>query len=178
MSDGKEEKNSNLVAHLVLIAVVGGGLTFLITYNYGLLPFQNNTEIFGEDEIANCQIWLDGAQILKERNGGQDDVLLWSVEDREEGYRLERLWLENCEPESKQVLKNIKACTILYITIQSLIDKMEPEGVGYKLDSLPKHEQNVYNESYIKYFDFRCNRIVDDIEQTKEYIIFNNDRNE
>ncbi len=80
------------------------------------------------------------------------------------------------EPTKDEVIKKLKQCTIFFITIQSLIDQMEPKDSGYKLDSISEEKQRVYNESYIAYFDLYCNKINDEILQTDSYQSFNNTR--
>lgn len=80
------------------------------------------------------------------------------------------------QPTREQVIDQIKACTILLVTIESLIDQMEPQDIGYKLDSLTKEKQKVYNDSYNEYFNLFCNKIRDDIQQTDSYQIFNKSR--
>ncbi len=80
------------------------------------------------------------------------------------------------EPTKDEVIEKLKACTIFYITIQSLIDQMEPEDGGYKLDSLPQNKQKAYNDNYLAYFDMYCNKIKDEIEQTEKFQNFNKTR--
>ena len=80
------------------------------------------------------------------------------------------------EPTKDEVIEKLKACTALFITIQSLIDQMEPKDSGYKLDSISEQKQKVYNESYMEYFDLYCNKINDEILQSDSYQSFNNTR--
>jgi len=82
------------------------------------------------------------------------------------------------EPTKDEVIQKLKACTVLFITIQSLIDQMEPEDSGYKLDSISEEKQKVYNESYISYFDLYCNKINDEILQTDSFQNFNKTRSQ
>jgi hypothetical protein len=157
----------------VYVVVVGVAVGLGAIGYFGVLDFTEYSVTITED--PNCQFYIEEAQKLVKKNDGTNHEL-WSEEDRQLVLEFNEKYINECEPAVEEIAKNLDNCVIVYITIQSLIDKMEPEGDGYKLDSLPDHEQDVYNENYERYYDNRCNQIVDLIEETDKFQNFNNTR--
>jgi len=170
LSDGKVGERPSAKKYAItvgIIAIIGMVITL------GYLMF---SDVIKSDNSEMCQELLDESEALLIKNNNISDVTTWWEEDQKRVYEIEDLYRDKCLPTKEDVIGKLQQCTILYITIQSLIDKMDKEDGGFTLDSLPKHEQDVYDDSYISYFDNYCNKIQDEIEQTDIFIHFNKTR--
>lgn len=166
LSDGKVGERPSAKKYVItvgIIAIIG----MIITLGY--LIFNDAIQTDNEEM---CQELLDESEKMRIRNNNNSDVSTWFEEDERRVYQIEDLYQDKCIPKKEDVIENLQQCTVLYITIQSLIDKME----GNKLNTLSEHEQDVYNDSYTSYFDNYCNKIKDEIEQTDIFIHFNKTR--
>ena len=164
LSDGKVGERPSAKKYAItvgIVAIVG----MVITLGYLVL-----SDVKELDNEKMCQDLLDEGKKLTIRNDNITDVSIWDEEDEKRIYEIEDLYRDKCIPKKEEILGKLQECTILYITIQSLIDKMDKEDGGFKLNSLPKHEQDVYNDSYASYFGNRCNQIIDEIEQTDKSV--------
>ncbi len=160
-------------------------------------PYDNSDSVVDSDELPNSPSdftlpppekkpipkWIYGLVITILAIGaiGTFGHISGYFDTLDENYELAKETIRSIsqnpeEPTKDEVIKKLKACTVLFITIQSLIDQMEPEDSGYKLDSISEQKQKVYNESYISYFDLYCNKINNEILQTDSYQSFNNTR--
>lgn len=185
LSDGKvdEKKHSKKMMFFWALVIVGiGTATSLIILGYGLAGYWEDDFVGttvpipelvdNQDQKLQCARWLQIADTLVRKYDNNKDVTQWSETDRERVMEIEGLYQENCIPTEENIMSDLKKCTIIYITIESLIDKMKDR----KLNTLTANEQKAYNTNYEKYFDTYCNKIKDEIEQTSEFIQFNKTR--
>ena len=188
LSDGgKEDRSpkklrSGLMVVLVIIVMTIGISILIIAYSdsgYWVKPSViENESIRGtgfideKERERRCKQLLHEADVLVRKYDNNRNVTEWSQIDRINVFEIELLYQENCLPSNQQTMTNLKKCTIFYITIESLIDKMEER----QLDTLPLDEQRAYNTSYKEYFDNFCNIIIDEIKRTDEFMEFNKTR--
>lgn len=170
LSDGKVGKRPSAKKYAITVGIVAI-IGMVITLGY--LVF---SDVIESDKSELCQNLLDEGTELTIKNDNVTDVSFWNEEDEKRIYEIEDMYRNECLPKKEEILEKLQQCTILYITIQSLIDKMEPDGIGYRLDSLPEHEQQVYNDSYASYYRNSCNTILEEIENTDKFINFNKTR--
>ncbi len=168
---------SRLGLTIVVIMIIA----FSIAVFYGGYKIGYYDELFGSDDgifiqdIGKCEAYLEEAQDLVEFYNGDMFTMRWAEVDAERIDELKEKFSNECEPNKNQVLeKNLQSCTILYISILSLIDKME----DMVLETLDKKNQDRYNESYQTYHDLDCSKIKTEIENTDKFRIFNGSRTE
>ncbi len=129
-----------------------------------------------QQNFDDCERLIEEGAKLTRKNNNDTNILNWSEEDQRLVQRVEDRYQTLCIPQKEDVLEKLKACTIFYITIQSLIDKMEVEDGGFRHASLPQHEQNAYDQNYASYFGNYCDKVLDEIKQSDAYQTFNNTR--
>ena len=173
LSDGEEspKKSTPKWAYAVTIgiAVVLAVSGYILSLDFT----ENSVEIF--EENIDCDFLLSEARLLIDKNDNELDVDQWELEEDTIKIReINQRYSDNCIPTKENVMSNLQKCTIIYITIESLIDKMEER----QLDSLSQAEQRAYNTNYDDYFDSYCNKIKDEIEQTDKFQNFNITRGE
>ena len=156
-------------AVVIAVVVVIGGFGYINSTNQS----ENNVLIF--EEKIDCDSLLEKARLLIDKNDNELDVDQWELEEDTIKIReINQRYSDNCIPTKEKVMSNLAKCTITYITIESLIDKMEERNLG----SLSQAEQKAYNTNYKDYFDSYCNKIKDEIEQTEKFQNFNKTRGE
>jgi len=150
------------IAYTLVLVVVFGEEEIKFDANEIIVP---NLMNFEQDKIL-CDSWLQIGEELLEKNDNNINVQEWSETDRNRVLQVENLFKDNCVA---TVEDDLGRCTTIYITIQSLIDKMDER----QLDSISEEEQVIYDKNYLDYFDSYCNRIVDDIKKTNQFMEFN-----
>jgi len=188
LSDGKPYDNSDSVVDsdevaeppkkptpkwvyvLVIGVIVGiGGFGYINSTN------QSENEVLILDRKLQCDLLLEEARLLIDKNDNNLDVDQWELEEDTVKIReINQTFSDNCIPTKENVISDLEKCTIIYITIESLIDKMEERSLG----SLSQAEQRAYNTNYDDYFNSYCNKIKDEIEQTEKFQNFNKTRGE
>ncbi len=177
LSDGKEgqskENKKFYLYWIVIIIVITTGVSVIIL-GYGFAGYWDDDSTFESEltDIEDCETWLEIADILIKKNDGNENITQWSEDDRNVILGIEVQYQKNCIPTDFEILSNLNRCTEIYITIESLIDKMEERH----LDTISEEEQEIYNKSYKEYFASYCNRIKDEIQNTNEFIEFNKTR--
>ncbi len=186
LSDGKPYDNSDSVVDndevaeppkkptpkwvyvlIIGVVLVIGGFGYINSTNQS----ENDVSIF--EEKIDCDFLLEKARLLIDKNDNELDVDQWELEEDTIKIReINQRYSDNCIPTKESVMSDLERCTIMYITIKSLIDKMEER----QLDSLSQAEQKAYNTNYDDYFDSYCNKIQVEIEQTQKFQNFNKTR--
>ena len=186
LSDGKPYDNSDSVVDsdevaeppkkptpkwvyvpIIGVVLVIGGFGYINSTNQS----ENDVSIF--EEKIDCDFLLEKARLLIDKNDNELDVDQWELEEDTIKIReINQRYSDNCIPTKESVMSDLERCTIMYITIKSLIDKMEER----QLDSLSQAEQKAYNTNYDDYFDSYCNKIQVEIEQTQQFQNFNKTR--
>jgi len=156
-------------AVLIGVVVVIAGFGYINSIN------QSENDVLILDQKLECDFLLEEARLLIDKNDNQLDVDQWELEEDTIKIReINQRYSDNCTsiPSKELVMVDLEKCTILYITIESLIDKMEER----KLNSLSLREQTAYNSNYKEYYDSYCNKIKDKIEETDKFQSFNSTR--
>jgi len=186
LSDGKPYDNSDSVvdsdevaeppkkptpkwvyALLIGVVIVIGGFGYINSTN------QTENDVLILDQKLECDLLLEEARLLIDKNDNNLDVDQWELEEDTVKIReINQTFSDNCIPTKENVISDLEKCTIVYITIESLIDKMDER----KLGSLSQAEQKAYNTNYDDYFNSYCNKIKDEIEQTEKFQNFNKTR--
>jgi len=153
---------------IIGIAVGLGASGFILGLDFS----DDSLMITEQEQKIKCDEWLELADSLVRTNNNNKNVTEWSAKDRIRVLKIEELYQDNCIPTKQKIIGDLEKCTIIYITIESLIDKMEER----QLDSLSQAEQKAYKANYKDYFDSYCNKIKDEIEQTDKFQNFNKTR--
>jgi len=168
VAEPPKKPTSKWVYVLVIGVIVGiGGFGYINSTNQS----ENDVSVF--EENIDCDFLLEQARLLIDKNDNQLDVDQWELEEDTVKIReINQTFSDNCIPTKENVIGDLEKCTIIYITIESLIDKMEERSLG----SLSQAEQRAYNTNYDDYFNSYCNKIKDEIEQTEKFQNFNKTR--
>jgi len=154
-------------AVLISVVVVIAGFGYINATN------QSENDVLILDKKLECDLLLEEARLLIDKNDNNLDVDQWELEEDTVKIReINQTFSDNCIPTKENVISDLEKCTIVYITIESLIDKMDER----KLGSLSQAEQRAYNTNYDDYFNSYCNKIKDEIEQTEKFQNFNKTR--
>jgi len=186
LSDGKPYDNSDSVVDSDEVAeppkkptpkwvyaVLIGVVVVIAGFGYINATNQSENDVLILDQKLECDLLLEEARLLIDKNDNNLDVDQWELEEDTVKIRqINQTFSDNCIPTKENVINNLEKCTIVYITIESLIDKMDER----KLGSLSQAEQKAYNTNYDDYFNSYCNKIKDEIEQTEKFQNFNKTR--
>lgn len=181
MSDGKADdskENKKMLFYWVMIIVTISTGVSVIILGYGFAGYWGEDSIT-ESDLADkqelelkCEKWLEIGDSLVKKYDNNKNITEWSESDRMSVLGIEDLYQKNCIPTQVEIMSDLKRCTAILITIETLIDKM----VEKHLNTLSEDEQKAYNHSYEEYFDNHCNRIKDEIQKTNEFMEFNKTR--
>ncbi len=176
MSEAKQRTNSYYIKNILIgfgIAVV---FTLILAMVFGEQDIRSNANEVPISKLADdqqrkleCEELLQLGDALVRINNNNKNITEWSAEDRIRVLEIEELYQDKCVPTDEEIITDLEKCTTIYITIQSLIDKMEERHLG----TLSEVEQEAYNENYKEYYNAYCNRIKDEIEKTSDFIKFN-----
>lgn len=159
------------IAVVVVIAVIGLSM-YLGAIGLEIIPEDQIPAIRGQEvEIFDCEKWLDEGKFLLNKNFMTQDITLWSEEDREKFIEVETQYASNCVV-TKEIIEDLTDCTVMFIRIQELIDKMESR----KLSSLSFAEQREYDDTYNEYFNKRCDLIEKQIRISDDFMDFDKNR--
>jgi len=175
VSDGKvdnSKKNKKMMFYWAMIIVtISTGVSVMIL-GYGFAGYWENDVIIVEEK-EDCDLLLREARLLIDKNDNVLDVDQWELEeDTIEIREINQRYSDNCIPTEEEVMGDLKRCTAILITIETLIDRM----VERHLNTLSEDEQKAYNHSYEEYFNNYCNKIIDEIQKTDEFLQFNKTR--
>lgn len=174
LSDGKAKERPSVKKYWItvgIIAIIG----MVVTLGY-LVFADTQDKAETQQNFDDCERLIEEGAKLTRKNNNDTNIDNWSEEDQRLVLRIEDRYQTLCIPQKDDVLEKLKACTIYYITIQSLIDKMDRQDGGFTLDSLPKHEQTAYDQNYASYFGNYCDKVLDEIKQSDVYQTFNKTR--
>ncbi len=173
-NDGKAKERPSVKKYWITVGVIAI-IGMIVTLGY-LVFTDTQDKAETQQNFDDCERLIDEGAKLTRKNNNDTNILNWSEEDQRLVLRIEDRYQTLCIPQKDDVLEKLKACTIYYITIQSLIDKMEVEDGGFRHASLPKDEQNAYDENYASYFGNYCDKVLPEILQSESYQTFNNTR--
>jgi len=179
MSEIKQRTNSYYIKYILFGLGIAVAYTLILIMVFAEQDVKVNTNqapisTIDDDlrESPECEGWLEVGKTLRKKNDNQVDVDKWLEEDRIRIYEIEELYKANCIATVDEVMNELKNCTKYYITVQTMIDKMEERNLG----TLSEDDQENYNQNYKDYFDTYCNKIIDEIEKTDEFLEFNKTR--
>lgn len=128
---------------------------------------------FVPNDPQRCEGLISISSSMIKQNNNTKDITLWSQDEQDLILLIEEEYIRDCFPNPDELMIKVPSCTVTYITIQRLIDKMTEN----QLDSIPEWEQDIYNESYQAYFGNHCHKVIDQIEENPMFKEFNATRN-
>jgi len=170
----KKPRKSSPFTYIAIIVVIGviGLSMYLGAIEFEIIPEDQIPAIRGQQvETFDCEKWLDEGKFLLNKNFITQDITLWSDEDREKFIEVETQYASNCVV-TEEIHGNLPDCTMMFIRIQGLIDKME----GRKLGSLSFADQRKYDDSYNEFFNKRCDLLEDQIKISDDYMDYFDNR--
>lgn len=170
----KKPKKSFPITYIAIIVVIGtiSLSMYLGAIGLEIIPEDQVPAIRGQEvEIFDCEKWLDEGKFLLNKNFMTQDITLWSEQDREKFIEVETQYASNCVV-TEEIHGNLPECTVMFIRIQELIDKMESR----KLSSLSFAEQREYDDTYNEYFKNRCDLVEDQIQMSDDFMDFDKNR--
>ncbi len=179
VSEAKQRTKSYYIKNILIGFGIAIAYTLVLVIVFGQQDIRSNANEITVSDLVDmriqelqCERLLEMGDDLVRKYDLNKNITEWSETDRNTVLEVEQMYQENCVPSNTQIMSNLKKCTITYITVLSLIDEMEERH----LDTLSQPEQKAYNKNYQEYFNNFCNRIVDEIEKTDEFIQFNKTR--
>lgn len=134
---------------------------------------ENTTEIDNDiwmpKDPDRCEKIIGLSTQMINLNNGTKDISLWSENHQEVILSIEEDYLKNCIPTEYDMMIKVPKCTITYIKIQRLIDRMDEN----QKDSLIESEQLEYDKLYQYYFGNYCNKVQNLIEEQPSFQEFN-----
>ena len=164
-------KKDHKVATILIIMIASAIFTLVMIVDYQKAKNADFDKL--QSQQFQCDRWIAEADFLANKYALKNNPNQWTKDDKTEYERLDTLVGKYCVNQQEVALQKLNDCTNHFITIQTLKDKMNES----RLESLEQSDQQLYTNTYDKYFQYHCNLIQEKIVKQKTFLDFNITRN-